>query len=132
MQRLFLLTALLLVFTPPAGAMATSGTATGPGLSVSVSLSPDTAANGATVTANESVTNTSASKQSVVITNALADPTGGTVTSTKRVVLEPSETFTQTATYVVDPTDARGIYTLSVTASARSGMATASAQVTYV
>jgi uncharacterized protein (DUF58 family) len=132
MYKLLWLSTLLLALALPAGALATSGTATGPGLSVTVSLSPDTAPNGDTVTANESVTNTSSTKQSVVITNALADPTGGTVTRTKRVVLKPGEAFTQTATYVVDPADARGTYTLSVTASAQSGTATASAQVTYV
>ena len=132
MHKLFLISALLLVLSLPAAALATSGTATAPGLSVSVSLSPDTAANGDTVTASESVTNTSGTKQSVVITNTLADPTGGTVTRTKRVVLKPGEAFTQTATYLVDPTDARGTYTLSVTASAQSGTATASAHVTYV
>jgi hypothetical protein len=132
MHRLFLLSALLLVLALPAGALATTGNATGPGLSISVSLSPDTAANGDTVTANESVTNTSGTKQSVVVTNTLADPTAITITRTKRVVLKPGETFTQSATYVVDPNDARGTYTLSVTASAESGTATASAHVTYV
>ena len=132
MHRLLWLSTLLLVLAFPAGALATSGTGTSPGLSVSVSLAPDTAANGDTVTANESVTNTSTTKQSVAITNTLTDPTGGIVTRTTRVVLKPGEAFTQTATYVVDPSDARGTYTLSVTASAQSGTATASAQVTYV
>jgi hypothetical protein len=42
------------------------------------------------------------------------------------------ETFNQTATYIVDPADQRGTYTLSVTASSKTGTATATAQVTYV
>lgn len=132
MHKLFGLSAVLLVLAVPAVAMGTTGTSAGAGLSVSVSLSPDTAANGQTVTANESVTNTSSTKQGVVVTSTLADPNGGTLTRTTRVVLKAGETFTKTATYVVDPTDARGTYTLSVTAAGTVGTATASAQVTYV
>jgi uncharacterized protein (DUF58 family) len=132
MHKLFRVAALTLVLAFPSAALATTGTGTGTGLTVTVSLSPDTAANGDTVTATESVTNMSATKQNVVVSNVLIDPTGAAVTRTTRVVLKPSETFNQTATYVVDPADPPGTYTLSVTASSKTGTATATAQVTYV
>ena len=132
MHKLFRLAALTLVLAFPSAALATTGTGTGTGLTVTVSLSPDTAANGDRVAAMESVTNTSGAKQNVVVSNVRSDPNGATATRTTRVVLKPSETFNQTATYVVDPADARGTYTLSVTASSKTGTATATAQVTYV
>ena len=132
MNRFLSLVALVLALAFPSAALATTGTGTSPGLTVTVSLIPDTAANGDTVTATESVTNTSGTKQNVVVSTVLRDPTGATVTRTTRVVLKPSATFNKTATYVVDPADPRGTYTLSVTAGGQSGTAVASAQVTYV
>src|SRR5919109_132027 len=108
MHRLFSLAAVALVLALPGGALATTGMGTGTGLSVTVSLTPDTAANGDTVTATQSVTNTSATKQNVVVTDVLTDPTGASVTRRTRVVVKPGETFSQTATYVVDADDPRG------------------------
>ena len=132
MHRLFNLAAVALTLAIPGAALATTGTGTGTGLAVTVSLSPDTAANGDTVTATEAITNTSATKQNVVVNNVLTDPTGATVTRTTRVVLKSGETFSQTATYVVDPADPRGTYTLAVTATDKTGTATAEARVTYI
>ena len=132
MHRLFNLAAVVVTLAIPGAALATTGTGTGTGLAVTVSLSPDTAANGDTVTATEAFTNTSATKQNVVVNNVLTDPTGATATRTTRVVLKPGETSSQTATYAVDPADLRGAYTLAATATDKTGTATAAARVTYI
>jgi hypothetical protein len=130
------LTVLAVTVVAAAGAASASATsATGnqnSALVVSVSLSPDVAANGDVVTASETVTNASSTKQAIVVTSVLTDPSGASRQQSRKIVLRPGDSFTQSSTYTVAPDDARGVYTLTVTATAAGGSSSATASVTYV
>jgi uncharacterized protein (DUF58 family) len=115
-----------------AAALATSDTQSqNPALTVSVSLSPDVVAVGDTVAATESVTNTSSSKQVVQVVSTLTYPNGTTASTSTKVALKPGETFSQSASYTRDADDAAGTYTLTVSATSRTGTSTAQASVVY-
>jgi len=97
-------------------------------LSVQLAVSPPQATTGQTITVTESVTNTSANKQNATLTNTLQGPTSGS--QSQHINLDPGQTYTQTRTYAVDATTPRGVYTLTVAATDKSGTATASATYT--
>lgn len=97
-------------------------------LSVQLAVNPQQATTGQTITVTESVTNTSANKQNVALTNTLQGPTSGS--QSQHISLNPGETYTQTRNYTVDATTGRGVYTLTISATDKSGTATASASYT--
>jgi uncharacterized protein (DUF58 family) len=117
-----------------ASASATAGTGNqNPALAVSISIEPSTVTTGDVVSAAETVTNVSSSKQVVVVTTTITGPSGAVLaTDSQKVVLKRGESFTQSASYVVDTDDERGVYTATVTATASGGTSSASASVEYV
>jgi uncharacterized repeat protein (TIGR01451 family) len=94
-------------------------------LSVQLAVSPQQATTGQTITVTESVTNSSANKQNVALTNTLQGPTSGS--QSQHVSLNPGQTYTQTRVYTVDAATPRGAYTLTLSATDKSGTTTASA-----
>ena len=94
-------------------------------LTVQLVVNPWTVTTDQTITATESVTNTSANKQTVTLTNTLQGPRSGS--DTQHINLAPGQRYTQTRSYTVDATTPRGIYTLTVSATDKSGTATTSA-----
>ena len=132
MHRFLGLVAVLGTLAFAGAAAATTDTqAQNPDLTVSVSLSPDAVAVGETVTATETVTNSSTTKQVVTVTSTLTYPDGHTASQTQKVVLKAGETFSQTASYTRDALDAAGTYTLTLSATSKSGTSTAQATVVY-
>src|SRR3954452_21685714 len=97
-------------------------------LSVQLAVNPTTATTDQTITATESVTNTSANKQNVTLTNTLQGPTSRS--QSQHINLEPGQTYRQTRSYTVDSTTPRGTYTLTVSTTDKSGAATTSATYT--
>jgi hypothetical protein len=127
------LLAVLLGLTSVAGAQATTGTGQqNAGLSVTVSVSPDTATNGDTVTATETVTNTSAVSETVAVVGTLTTPDGRSLTRSAKVVLAPRKSWTRTQTYTVAPSDPRGVYDLRTDATSRNMTSSATGTVTYI
>ena len=97
-------------------------------LSVQLTVSPAQVTTGQTIMVTESVTNTSANKQTVTLTNTLQGP--ASASQSQHLNLEPGQTYTQTRSYRIDAADPRGTYTLTVLATDKSGTATASASYT--
>ena len=97
-------------------------------LAVQLTVNPPTATTGQTIIVTESVRNTSGNKQNVALTNTLQGPLSGS--DSQHVNLEAGQTYTQTRSYVVDATTPRGTYTLTFTATDKSGTATTSATYT--
>lgn len=116
-----------------AAAQATTGTGMqNPDLAVTVSISPDTAANGDVVTATRTVKNTSAVRRSVTITATLTTPDGRNLSRNRTVVLAPGSSVADSETYTVSPNDPRGTYSLRLDATCRTGTSSATATVAYV
>jgi hypothetical protein len=97
-------------------------------LTVQLAVNPPTATTGQTITVMESVTNSSANRQSVTLTNTLQGPLSGS--DTQHIHLAPGQTYTQTRGYTVDATTPRGTYTLTVSATDKSGTTISSASYT--
>jgi hypothetical protein len=124
--------ALVAAFGTTSAALATTDTQSqNPDLTVAISLSPDEVAVGDTVFASESVTNSSTKKQVVDLVTTLTDPSGATTSTTTKVSLRAGATFSQSASYTRDADDAVGVYTVTVSATSRTGTSTAQASVTY-
>ena len=134
MVRLLGILAVLLAVASGAAATAhaTSDTqAQNPDLTVAVTLTRDQVAVGDTVLASESVTNSSTKKQVVEVVSTLTYPNGATASTRSKVTLKAGATFSQTASYTRDADDAPGVYTVTVSATSRTGTSTAQASVTY-
>jgi hypothetical protein len=124
MSRIIILLALVATLAVPAAASAAD-------LAVTVSFDKTTVNIGETVTATATITNTSTSRQTVTVVYTLTESTGATLARTQKLILKAGETSTQSQSYTRDANDAAGDYTLSVSATDKSGTATASASVHY-
>jgi uncharacterized protein (DUF58 family) len=114
-------------------AMATSSCGTqNPDLTVCVSVSPDQATNGDTVTATACVTNNTDVTRRVLIAATLTTPSGESYPYRIRTRIGPGETVCRTETFTVQPYFPRGTYTLTVSATDRNGTSSASGSVTLV
>jgi len=109
-----------LLFSPTA--LATSD------LTLQLVVNPSTATTDQTITATEYVTNNSANRQNVTLTHTLQGPLSGS--DTQRINLAPGQTYTQIRSYAVTATTPRGTYTLTASATDKSGTATTSASYT--
>ena len=97
-------------------------------LAVQLVVNPPMATTGQTITATESVTNSSANRQNVTLTHTLQGPLSGS--DTQHITLAPGQTYTQTRSYAVTATTPRGMYTVTASATDKSGTATTSASYT--
>jgi hypothetical protein len=75
------------------------------------------------------VTNNTAERLAVTVTTTLVSPTEQTSRDTKKLILKPGQTDTQTLTYTVDASYAKGKYTLSVSATEQNGTSSATASI---
>jgi hypothetical protein len=135
MHRLTIVVAALVVVaaTRAVDARATTGTGNqNPDLFVRASVTPDQAATGQLVTATVVVRNKSTRRQTVTVTASLTSPSGETYNYARTLVLRRGQTLRETASRVVQVSDPRGIYTLTVSARSSTGTSTASASVEYV
>jgi uncharacterized protein (DUF58 family) len=135
MHRLASIVAALVVVAAAGAVDATATTGTGnqnPDLFVRASVTPDQAATGQLVTATVVVRNKSTRRQTVTITASLASPYGQTYSYVRTQVLRRGQTVRETASRVVQASDPRGVYTLTVSARSNTGTSTASASVEYV
>ena len=89
--------ALVLAAVGASSALATSSSQTANGVSVTASLSPDTVSKGQAVTQTASVTNVSNAVENLRVRIAGPLPTSAPVTFS--VTLQPSATFSKTASY---------------------------------
>jgi hypothetical protein len=93
-------------------------------------LSSDQATAGDTVTASVAITNNSARKQVVKVSTALTGPTGVLSGRSPSVNLSPGETYTASDSLLLTSSTPAGSYTLTVTASNKSGSSSASTSIT--
>jgi hypothetical protein len=98
-----------------AGAVATTGSKTANGFTVTASLSPDSVTRGGVLTAAASVTNVTGSSVRTRLTIGLTGPDAHT-SSTYLLVLKPSGTQSFVRHLNVPAPAASGVYTLTVTA----------------
>jgi hypothetical protein len=108
-------------------------TATGrenPDLTVTVSLTPDTALVGTTVTETWAVTNNTSSVLAATLTRQLTYPTGQSWTESVFVALRPGQTLTQGQVYPITSEYALGTYRLVLSATNLHGASTAAATFT--
>jgi hypothetical protein len=135
MHRLSSIVAALVVVAAAAAVDARATTGTGnqnPDLFVRASVTPDQAATGQLVTATVVVRNKSTRRQTVTVTASLTSPYGETYSYVRTRVLRRGQTVRETASRVVQASDPRGVYTLTVSARSNTGTSTASASVEYV
>jgi uncharacterized protein YfaS (alpha-2-macroglobulin family) len=88
---------------------------------------PDRATVGDTVTIASSVKNNTARARTVTITYTLEDPTGRFQTLSETVRIGAHKTFSRSFSYVVDPSYAKGVYELTVSATNSRGSSSAKA-----
>jgi uncharacterized protein (DUF58 family) len=118
----------LLTFSGLAPLYATSATGSqNPDVTVSVSLTPDTALVGTTVTESYSLTNNTRALLVATVTRRLTYPSGQTWLESVFVPLLPGQTRVQTQTYRITAAHPEGTYEalLSVTGVNGTSMATA-------
>ena len=125
-----LLFALTLVWVaPPANASPTcapTSPSTPCDLAVTVSVSPSTVTAGQTIAARVIVTNSASAAQVATLSYTVTPPKGRPRTVSQQVTMQPgSNLFSQS--YLVEQSDKKGTYTLSVSAADQSGTATDSA-----
>jgi uncharacterized protein YfaS (alpha-2-macroglobulin family) len=121
----------LLVVVPIAQATTAVGSQN-PQLSVRASATsdgadPDRATVGDTVTVASSVTNNTARARFVSITYTLEDTTGHSESVSETVRIGAHKTVSRSFSYVVDPSIAKGVYHLTVSATNNGGTSSATA-----
>lgn len=121
----------LLVVVPIAQATTAVGSQD-PQLSVRASATsdgadPDRTTVGDTVTVASSVTNNTARARSVSITYTLEDTTGHSESVSETVRIGAHKTVSRSFSYVVDPSIAKGVYHLTVSATNNGGTSSATA-----
>ena len=114
-------------FTPVEATSATGSQ--NPNLTVFVSLSPDRATVGDTITVTQSVTNNSSAALTVTLTDTLKVPSGHSYTASRTVTLTPG-THSKTFSYAVQPYFPKGDYYLTLTATNQGSSSSATAEVT--
>jgi uncharacterized protein (DUF58 family) len=121
----------LLILVGMAPLYATSATGSqNPDVSVSVSLTPDTALIGTRVTETYSLTNNTTALLVATVTRRLTYPSGQTWMESVFVALFPGETRVQTQTYTITAAHPEGTYEAFLSATGMNGTSMATATVT--